>query len=72
MQTVKYIYKYIKEGEKGRNAGKCPWLEPDDGMRNMSDREILDRYVDLDNHVRQIQKRNKLWICYTNIKTHSV
>ena len=27
---------------------KYPWLEPDDERRNMSDREILDKYVDLD------------------------
>ena len=27
---------------------KYPWLEPDDKRRNMSDREILDKYVDLD------------------------
>ena len=27
---------------------KYPWLKPDGEMRNMSDREILDRYADLD------------------------
>ena len=26
---------------------KYPWLEPDDARRNMSDREILDKYIDL-------------------------
>ena len=27
---------------------KCPWLEQDDERRNMSDREILDKYIDLE------------------------
>ena len=27
---------------------KYPWLEPDDERRNMSDREILHMYVNLD------------------------
>ena len=27
---------------------KYPWLDPDHESRNMSDREILDKYVDLD------------------------
>ena len=27
---------------------KYPWLEPDNERRNMSDREILDMYIDLD------------------------
>ena len=37
----------LKEGE-GRNEGKCPWLEQDNERRNMSDREMLDKYVDLE------------------------
>ena len=27
---------------------KCPWLKQDDDRRNMSDREILDKYVDIE------------------------
>ena len=27
---------------------KYPWIEPDNERRNMSDREILDKYIDLD------------------------
>ena len=27
---------------------KYPWLEPDDERRNMSEKEILDKYIDLD------------------------
>ena len=28
---------------------KYPWLDPDDELRHMTDREILEKYVDLDN-----------------------
>ena len=34
--------------EKDEMKEKYPWLEPDHERRNMSDREILDRYIDLD------------------------
>ena len=34
--------------EKVENTDKYPWLELGDERRNMSDREILDKYVDLD------------------------
>ena len=27
---------------------KYPWLEPDDERKHMSDKEILDKYIDLD------------------------
>ena len=51
---------------------KYPWLEPDNKRRNMSDREILDKYIDLEKSYQTDYKRNKLWICYTNIKMPSV
>ena len=28
---------------------KCPWLDKDDPHRNMTDEEILDKYIDLSN-----------------------
>ena len=34
--------------EKEETKEKYPWLEQDDEGRNMSDREILDKYIDLD------------------------
>ena len=34
--------------EKEGTKEKCPWLELDEERRNMSNREILDKYVDLD------------------------
>ena len=38
----------------------------------MSDKEILDKYVDLDKSCWIDEKRNRLWICYKSTKTHSV
>ena len=34
--------------EKEETKEKCPWLEQYDERRNMSDSEILDKYIDLD------------------------
>ena len=51
---------------------KYPWLDHGNERKNMSDKEILDKYVDIENLVCQILKRNKSWICYTNVRTHLV
>ena len=55
---------------------KYPWLEQDDPRRNMSDRKILDKHVDLDKsclliHVKEEDKNiwdkeMKRW-CYLDI-----
>ena len=48
------------KNEKKEMIEKYSWLEPDDERRNMSDREILDEYVDLeksclsDSEMRQV------------------
>ena len=34
--------------EKGETKEKYPWLEQDGKRRDVSDREILDKYIDLD------------------------
>ena len=35
--------------EEENSEGKFPWLEDTDERKYMTDREILDRYVNLDN-----------------------
>ena len=45
-QFNKFINTLKKEKEQTKD--KYPWLEPGDERRNMSDREIIDKYVDLD------------------------
>ena len=48
---------------------KYPWSEQDVVRRNMPDREIIDKYVNLEkNLVSQIKKRSRLRTCYINIK----
>ena len=44
-QFNKFINALKKEKEETKD--KYPWLEQDDERRNMSDRKILDKYVDL-------------------------
>ena len=38
----------LKREKKEEIQEKNPWLEPDNERKNMSDREILDKYVDVD------------------------
>ena len=38
-----------KEREQRLSDDKYPWLDPDDEWRHMTDREILESYIDLDN-----------------------
>ena len=45
-QFNKFINTLNREREEMKV--KYPWLEPDDERRKMSDRKILDKYVDLD------------------------
>ena len=35
--------------EKEQELPEYPWLDPDDEWRHMTDREILDKYINLDN-----------------------
>ena len=37
----------LKKEKKEKNIGKYPWLEPDDERKHMSDREILDKYIEV-------------------------
>ena len=38
-----------KEREQKLPEDKYPWLDQDDERRHMMDKEILDKYIDLDN-----------------------
>ena len=64
-QFNKFINRIKKEKEETKD--KYPWLDQGNERRNMSEKEILDKYVDYEKSC-QIQKRNKSWICYINIK----
>ena len=38
-----------KEREQRSPKDKYPWLDPDDDWRHMTDKEILEKYINLDN-----------------------
>ena len=39
----------LKKDEKVSEKDKYPWLEDSDERKYMTDKEILDKYIDLDN-----------------------
>ena len=50
-KLCKYFNKFVdtlkKDREQTTSVDKYPWLSPDDERRNMTDREILEKYIDL-------------------------
>ena len=50
-KLCKYFNKFVdtlkKDREQTTSVDKYPWLSPDDEKRNMTDREILVKYIDL-------------------------
>ena len=50
-KLCKYFNKFIdtlkKDREQTTSVDKYPWLSPDDKKRNMTDRDILEKYIDL-------------------------
>ena len=49
-----------KEREQTTPIDKYPWLDPDDERRNMTDREILEKYVDLKNSCLNKEEKVKV------------
>ena len=45
----KFVNTLKKEREQRLLDDKYPWLDPDDEERHMADREILEKYINLDN-----------------------
>ena len=49
-KLCKYFNKFVdtlkKDREQTTSVDKYPWLSPDDERRNMTDREILEKYID--------------------------
>ena len=46
---IKFVDTLKKEREQTRLTDKYPWLDVEDERRNMTDREILQKYIDLKN-----------------------
>ena len=49
-----------EEEEKGKGKDKYPWLEDSNERKYMTDREIIDKYVDLDNTALTIRERKEV------------
>ena len=52
-KLCKYFNKFVntlkREREQNPPEDKHPWIDPDDEQRQMTDKEILDKYINLDN-----------------------
>ena len=52
-KLCKYFTKFVNTLKKGREQisaeDNYPWLDPDDDRRHMTDREILEKYINLNN-----------------------
>ena len=56
--------------EEEKSEGKFPWLDDTDKRKYMTDREILDKYVNLDNScLTKVEKEQVRDYC-TNIRMH--
>ena len=49
-----------KEEEETYNSGKYPWLDDSDERKHRTDREILDKYIDLEGSCLTKQEKQKL------------
>ena len=62
-KLCKYFNKFVntlrKEREQKLPEDEYPWLGPDDERRHMTDKEILDKYIDLDNSCFSEKRKDK-------------
>ena len=62
-KLFKYLNKFLntlrKEREQKLPEDEYPWLDPDDKRRHMTDKEILDKYIDLGNLCSSEEEKNK-------------
>ena len=63
-KLCKYFNKYVntlkKEREQKSPRDNYPWLDPDDERRHMTDKEILEKYINLDNSC--LSKEEKIMV----------
>ena len=63
----------MKKDSKEETKEKYPWLDPNIERKNMSDREILDKYVDLDKScLTDIEKKQVMEMLYKYKDTFSL
>ena len=56
----KFVDTLIKDREQTNPIDKYPWLDPEDERRNMTDREILEKYIDLKNSCLNKEEKVKV------------
>ena len=50
----------MKEKEQKSSEDKYPWLDSDDEQRHMTDKEVLDKYINLDNSCLNKEERKEV------------
>ena len=63
-KLCKYFNKFVdmlkEDREQTTSVDKYPWLDPEDERRNMTDREILEKYIDLGTSCLNKEEKLKL------------
>ena len=63
-KLCKYFNKFVntlkKEREQKSPEDKYPWLDPEDERRHMTDKEILNKYINLDNSSMNKEGKEKV------------
>ena len=55
----KFVNTLKEEREQKSPTDKYPWLDPDDESKSMTDREILEKYINLNNACLDKEEKNK-------------
>ena len=63
-KNCKYFNKFVntlkKDREQKSPTDKYPWLDPEDERRHMTDREILEKYINLNNSCLSKEEKTKV------------
>ena len=63
-KLCEYFNKFVdtlkKDREQTTSVDKYPWLDPEDERRNMTDREILEKYINLETSCLNQEKKMKV------------
>ena len=62
----------LKKEQNIDTGEEYPWLDDSDERKHMTNREILEKYINLDNTCLTDKERKKSYIFYINIKEHLV
>ena len=60
----------LRKEEKLEGKEKYPWLDDSDERKYMTDKEVLERYINLDNSCLNKWEKRKYGVYFTSIKMH--